>query len=391
MKNKIVTDFNIRLLIANLGMSIVFLTYTFITNKAQFIETLIEHTLLAMGIQLAAYFLLKRFVTDPINSFNKVLEDISSGHGDLTKRVEVKEQNEIAIAANHINTFITNMQHIIHDVSDSSDNSIKSSKSLKNSVERLNLAIDSSATKSNEIKKISSEIGAHLDLTEEAVVSTADTIIMTSNILDKFSKDIENSSKKILQATNREENILTAMGELSSYANDITNVLGMIKEISDQTELLALNAAIEAARAGEHGRGFAVVSEEVKKLAEKTAKSLIEVGNIVSLITQAIDNSMKEIEVNSGNMKYISIENSEITEKLKELVVKNLESVTLAKNASRSVVEMSFYSKELVETSESLVTTSNENLKVSDSINQVSKELDTSSNSLIKSLSKFNV
>jgi methyl-accepting chemotaxis protein len=391
MKNKIVKDFNIRLLMANLAMSIAFLLFTFVTNKEQFVETLIEHTILAMGIQIAAYFLLKRFVTDPINSFINVLEDISSGDGDLTKRVEVKEQNEIALAANHINKFIENMQNIIHDVNSSSNNSIKSSILLKTNVQKLNLAIDSSFNKSNEIKRISSEIGSHLDLTEEAVVSTADTIITTSNILDRFSKDIETSSKKILEATTKEGNILSSMNELSSYANDIKNVLGIIKEISDQTELLALNAAIEAARAGEHGRGFAVVSEEVKKLAEKTAKSLIEVGNIVSLITQAIDNSMKDIEINSDNMKTISDENSLIINELNELVSKNLESVSLAKNASRSVVEMSFYSKELVETSENLVVTSNENLKVSDSINSVSKELDTSSNSLIKTLSKFNV
>jgi methyl-accepting chemotaxis protein len=98
MKKSIVKDFNIKLLIANIAMSFVFLTYTYFTDYDVFFKTLIEHSILAIGIQIAAYFLLKRYVIGPINEFIDVSSDISSGDADLRKRIEIKEENEIKTA-----------------------------------------------------------------------------------------------------------------------------------------------------------------------------------------------------------------------------------------------------------------------------------------------------
>jgi len=389
--NSIVKDFNIKLLLANVAMSFIFLTYTYIVDYEIFFKTLIEHTILAIGIQVAAYLLLKKYVINPINEFIDVSSDISSGEADLTKRIVIKNDNEIKLAANYINKFISNIQNIIKQIKDSIVNTINDSNKLNEVVDVLKESSNLNNQKSKDIESLSNKIGSHLEMTEEAVISTVDTVINSSKILQEFSIKLDGMVNEIIDFKGSEEELLHTLRNLSNQAKDISDVLGTIKEISDQTELLALNAAIEAARAGEAGRGFAVVADEVRKLAEKTQKSLDATNATIAIILQSIENASIQIDKNSEDINRISAEIETIKFELNELVDTNNESVVLGKNASKSVIEMSVFSKQLITNAQVLTNISNDSLKVANKIDNIAHNLKANSNNLNKVLKSFHV
>jgi methyl-accepting chemotaxis protein len=389
--HSIVKDFNIKLLIANVAMSFIFLTYTYFVDYENFYKTLIEHSILAVGIQIVAYLLLKRYVITPINEFIDVSSNISSGNANLTKRIIIKQNNEIKVASNYINKFIEKIQQIIINIKNSTLQTIKNSEQLNEVVEELQKGSELNNEKTKDIKNLSNKIGNHLQVTEEAVVSTVDTVINSSNILNKFSKQLEGMIQEIIEFKVNEEELLNTLVNLSSQAQDISDVLRTIKEISDQTELLALNAAIEAARAGEHGRGFAVVADEVRKLAEKTQKSLDATNATISIILQSIKQASLQIDKNTADINKISNEIETIQSELISLVDENSKSVILGKKASKSVIEMSVYSQNLISNAEVLTTIADDSLTISNKISAISNNLKETSNNLNKVLSQFNV
>lgn len=257
------------------------------TEEASHSTLLTQLIMTAVVITLVVIVLVSWLVSFLFRDLNRVsvaLEEIASGEGDLTQRLEPKSDDEIGQLAENFNRFVGNMHTMVLKLSEVSASLANQARQTASQAEERSARIQMQqdeinmvATAVNEMAAATQEIAGNADHTAQNSSEAVGACEHGTGQVTQTQSSIQNLAQEVQVATN-------VILELEEHGNSINAILSNIQGIAEQTNLLALNAAIEAARAGEQGRGFAVVADEVRVLSQRTHGSTQEIQQTIELL-----------------------------------------------------------------------------------------------------------
>ena len=269
-------------------------------------EILIVSIIILVIMLVIAIFVLNIALVRPLKKLEVTAHDLASGEGDLTQRINVPDGDEISAVALHVNAFIEKVQSTITKSKATSHENT----SIATELSQTTLVIGKKAEDQALIINDATGIGTSLQETLKSSVNEAEN---TKKDIEATGESLNTAKQKVIELSSEvsirsevETEMAGKLSQLSADASQVKEVLTVISDIAEQTNLLALNAAIEAARAGEHGRGFAVVADEVRKLAERTQKSLAEINATINVIVQSIIDTSEQIGSNARKVQELS-------------------------------------------------------------------------------------
>jgi methyl-accepting chemotaxis protein len=340
---------------------------------------------------VALFIIFLRLIVGSIGTLKDQLDNIAQGEGDLTQRVPVENNDDLGRLAASFNQVLANLQGMIGTIQTLSQDLGKEATQLsaaasdnKDGVTRQSDLISMVATAMNEMQSAIEEVAGNASRAADVTRHAQETSEKGGRIIHDSSAQVQTLAEQILKA-------VEVIRKLSEDSQNITSVLDVIRGVAEQTNLLALNAAIEAARAGEQGRGFAVVADEVRTLAQRTQQSTEDIQRMITTLQAGVADIVSVMETGSeqaGETERLA------TEAEKELKI-ILESMNDIMEVNASVASATEEQTQVVEEINRNIVNINElaseGSRRSERINDISATLDSYANNLRQQTGRFRV
>lgn len=294
--------------------------------NALLLKTLGVVALVALVLGGAAILLLQR-ILGGLSKVRDAMRTIAGGAGDLTRRIDVEGRNEVGETAAAFNDFVGGLRTTFGALH--ADAAV-----LVDGVKQLDQRIDSVARDSQALADISSSNAASIEEITVSIAHIADNTAdaeklagETGQLTRQTADQVTSIAAEIAASANQVREMADLLGGLAKRSTEIESIVSVIRDIADQTNLLALNAAIEAARAGEQGRGFAVVADEVRKLAERTGSATLEISGKLGTIRKETDGAVSKMHTTVETVEH-SVSRSEEATQLVEAIRSKIAAVS---------------------------------------------------------------
>ncbi len=370
--------------------------------KAQLVSSAIIGTIYTL-VTIVAVVCLLIYLFKPLNRLGAMVDDLAKGEGDLTKRLEVEGDDEIAQIGKSVNLFVEKIHGIMNRMKSSIGSLEDSASSLMSLSENLRGHSETTSEMSTSIAAGAEEATSTMNNISGAVVSMADAIQSNLAAIEEMSaslgEETENIQKESRIASEAVEEVTSTnkiMSALGQSASEIGKIVEVIREISDQTNLLALNATIEAARAGEAGKGFAVVASEIKELANQTGTATNDIqkqvediqgrcgkaGNSMHQVAQIIEeiNDISQVVADSADGQNATIQ---------EIARNSAKLNENSSNVSMNITESASGLSEISQNIQGLSETASEGFKASENLGDFVRQLNTMASELNKMVNEF--
>jgi methyl-accepting chemotaxis protein len=253
------------------------------------------------GVLFASYALAR--LLGGVTRLRDALLEISSGQGDLTRRLSADSGDEIGQTAEAFNRFIDSLRKMFIEVRENADTLHAGLSSLNDLTRKVSADSERQAEASSSTAATIEQITVSINHIADNASSGEEIAMQTGHVSRQSAEAVTALAAGIRHIASEVEQLSTTLGGLGQRSTEMNAIIGVIRDIADQTNLLALNAAIEAARAGEAGRGFAVVADEVRKLAERTAKATVEIGSLIESTHGEIQSALSGMSQTQGSVQ----------------------------------------------------------------------------------------